>query len=214
MGHSRTEDPRLGQVKAVLQRLQQFAADPSSVAPQSAGQHGGQRMRLARRTAVLASAIAAAITLILLGMHVFFNFGRHAVATNRPPASAGKGAPDVAADAATPRQANLPEPVSIGQSPAPQPSQTLQVALGLMHAGQIKAARGELLRIASEGSADVAWSLARSYDPNFLNSLPAADADANIAEATRWYRTWYAIAVRQGLVADSVSLERIIGSMR
>ena len=76
-----------------------------------------------------------------------------------------------------------------------------------------QAARSELLRVASEGSADVAWALARSYDPNFLRTV-SADAAPDIAEATRWYRTWYAIAVKQGLVADSVPLERIIRSMR
>jgi hypothetical protein len=32
--------------------------------------------------------------------------------------------------------------------------------------------------------------------------------------ATRGYRTWYAAAVKQGMIADSVSLEKIIGSIR
>ena len=68
--------------------------------------------------------------------------------------------------------------------------------------------------MAAEGSPDVAWALARSYDPNYLGSIPATDAGPDIEQATRWYRTWYAAAVKQGLVADSVSLERIIGSMR
>ena len=41
-----------------------------------------------------------------------------------------------------------------------------------------------------------------------------ADAEPDVAEATRWYRTWHTAAIKQGLVTDSVSLERIIGSMR
>jgi hypothetical protein len=85
-----------------------------------------------------------------------------------------------------------------------------------MAKGQVRAARERLLALTAGGSpnADVAWALARSYDPNVLVEVPAADAAPDIEEATRWYRAWYAAAVRQGLVADSVSLERIIGSMR
>jgi len=83
-----------------------------------------------------------------------------------------------------------------------------------MNAGRVQAARQQLLRVVAEGSADVAWALARSYDPNFLSTIRSADAGPDIGEATRWYRAWYAISVKQGLVADSVSLERIINSMR
>ena len=75
-------------------------------------------------------------------------------------------------------------------------------------------ARAKLLRHRFEDVADVAWALARSYDPNFLATIPGADAEADIAAATRWYRAWHAAAVKQGLVTHGVSLERIIGSMR
>ena len=77
----------------------------------------------------------------------------------------------------------------------------------------MQAARKQLLGSVSEGAADVAWMLARSYDPNFLAAIPAADAGPDIEQATRWYRAWYAAAVAQGLVPNSVSVERIIGSM-
>jgi hypothetical protein len=43
--------------------------------------------------------------------------------------------------------------------------------------------------------------------------VQAADTAPDVAEATRWYRAWFDIAVKQGLVADSVSLDRIIRSM-
>jgi len=84
----------------------------------------------------------------------------------------------------------------------------------LLARGQVQAARRRLHGLASEGATDVAWMLARSYDPNFLAAIPDADAGPDVEQATRWYRTWYAAAVRQGLVPNSVSVERIIGSMR
>jgi hypothetical protein len=94
-----------------------------------------------------------------------------------------------------------------------QVSKALQVASNLMASGQVRAARDVLLRVTKEESADVAWALARTYDPNFLVTIRATDAAPDVAEATRWYRTWFDIAVKQGLVADSVSLDRIIRSM-
>ena len=97
-----------------------------------------------------------------------------------------------------------------GLPPPPQAQQVLQQ----MANGRVQAARRQLVRIASEGSADAAWSLARSYDPNYLGTIPSADAAADVEEATRWYQTWHTVAVKEGLVADSISLERIIRSMR
>jgi hypothetical protein len=126
-----------------------------------------------------------------------------------------------------PLVAELPPPASLAvapQKPAPviapaqearksEPVSALQVASDLMASGRVLAARDVLLRVAQEGSADVAWALARSYDPNYLVTVQAADARPDVAEATRWYRAWYDIAVKQGLVADSISLDRIIRSM-
>jgi hypothetical protein len=90
----------------------------------------------------------------------------------------------------------------------------VQSALQQMANGRVQAARRHLVRIASEGSADAAWSLARSYDPNYLGTIPSADAAVDAEEATHWYQTWHTLAVKEGLVADSISLERIIRSMR
>ena len=89
----------------------------------------------------------------------------------------------------------------------------LREAQRLMTAGEIVSARVTLEKAAGGESAEVAFALARSYDPNFLKSLPSADADPDVAEAERWYRRWHEIAVRDGLVTD-VKLERLIGSMR
>jgi hypothetical protein len=82
-----------------------------------------------------------------------------------------------------------------------------------MAAGRVRAAREALIRIQHQGSADMAWALARSYDPNFLAEIADRDAEPDATEAVRWYRVWYSRAVADGLVADSVSLERIIRSM-
>ena len=92
----------------------------------------------------------------------------------------------------------------------------VEAAQALMNTGRVQAARQRLLAIASsDGSPDAAWALARSYDPNHLNGIQDADAGPDVAEATtRWYRTWYAEAVKQRLVTNSVSVEKIIGSMR
>ena len=68
-----------------------------------------------------------------------------------------------------------------------------------MAAGRILAAREQLLRLAPEDTTDVAWVLTRTYDPNFLATIPVTDAVPNVNEATRWYQTWYAVAVKQGL---------------
>ena len=83
-----------------------------------------------------------------------------------------------------------------------------------MSTGRVQAARQRLLAMASDGSPHVAWALARSYDPTYLKGIQGADAGPDVAEATRWYHTWYAAAVKQRIVTDSVSLEKIIGSMR
>jgi hypothetical protein len=90
----------------------------------------------------------------------------------------------------------------------------LQLASRLISAGRVAAGRAELLRIAPQNSADVAWALARSFDPKFIGPIENADARPDIDEAAKWYRRWHALAIEQGMIADSVSIERIIQSMR
>ena len=108
------------------------------------------------------------------------------------------------------RDAPVKEPL-----PSARPARAaIDTAQDLLSRGQVQAARKQLLGLASADAADVAWMLARSYDPNFLVTLPSADGSPDIDQATRWYRIWHAAAVKQGLVPNSVSVERIIGSMR
>ena len=99
-----------------------------------------------------------------------------------------------------------------GASAAVSPA--VEAAQALMSTGGVQAARQQLLAMAPDGSPHVAWALARSYDPNHLKEIQGADAAPDVAEATRWYRTWYAAAVKQRMISDSVSVEKIIGSMR
>lgn len=87
-------------------------------------------------------------------------------------------------------------------------------AQALMSTGRVQAARQRLLTMAPDGSPHVAWALARSYDPNHLKEIQGADAAPDVAQATRWYRTWHTAAVKQRIISDGVSVEKIIGAMR
>jgi hypothetical protein len=156
----------------------------------------------------------AALLAVVIGTAVFVGLNRQTAPVAEPP-------PDVAPQAAAEVAAGDTRvgPLYPPTAPPPRAPQTqnsraaLEAASRFITSGHVQAARTELLQVAQEGSADVAWAIARSYDPNFLGTLSAADAGPDVAEATRWYRTWYDIAVKQGLVADSVSLDRIIRSM-
>jgi hypothetical protein len=201
-----TRDRRLDEVKAVLRRLQNISVESAPVGPTDATATPPLRA-LPHRVRMAAMMLAAMALLIGLGTYAFVSFVGSTDSTARR--SSSSAPEDAAVSRARPPPRNAPP------QPAPPSAQAvLQRALHNMTSGRVLAARSELLRIDPEGSVDVAWALARSYDPNFLSTVPAADAAPNIAEATRWYRTWYALAVKEGLVADSVSPERIIRSMR
>lgn len=211
MARSDNKDPKLSEVKAVLQRLQGFETEPDEPNPTK---RAGAEPRSGRGAAVITGALVLATALGLFGA---------AYMVSRPTPRA-PDAPVVAKapTARTPTVSESPpdvrEPGAASSSqrmdPAPPNLKTvLEAARTLMAKGKVRAAREQLLALASKGSPDAAWDLARSYDPNVLAALPA-DASPDVKEATRWYRAWYAAAVRDGLVADSVSLERIIGSMR
>jgi hypothetical protein len=210
MARSDNKDPKLSEVKAVLQRLQGFETEPDAPAahnPAGAEPRSG-------RGGVIAGAVIAATTAGLLGG--VYLFARAMGPSPNPP---------VLAEGSTTRTAGVPQSPPDAQEPpgaasssqrvdpsAPGVKSALEGARALMAKGKVRSAREQLLALAIKGSPDAAWDLARSYDPNVLAGLPA-DASPDVKEATRWYRAWYAAAVRDGLVADSVSLERIIRSM-
>ena len=199
-----TTDRRLDEVKAILRRLQHIsleAADPTDARATP------PVLALPHRVIMAAMMLAAIVLLVGIGTYAFVSFVGFADWTAPRPSSG-------AHEAAAVSSARPPSQDAPPQYAPPSARAVLQRALHKMSSGRVQAARSELFSIDPEGSVDVAWALARSYDPNFLSTLSAADAAPDIAEAARWYRTWYALAVKEGLVADTVSPERIIRSMR
>jgi hypothetical protein len=83
-----------------------------------------------------------------------------------------------------------------------------------LSAGRVAAARSTLLANVDRGSADIAWALARAFDPNVLSAIRGADSSADAKQADRWYREWHALAVKQGLVTDRVVIDGLLRSLR
>jgi hypothetical protein len=236
-------DPKLGEVRAVLERLQTFAADPDSTQPPAevsngaalnghatsaheagspaSGAHAPVRDEPGIHESVVNRRAPAAIGLgiagtvvILLGLVWLIvspgNRGELSAAATPDVTPAGRAISE--RSERSEREMSVQQPVPV---PAARPSRAgVDAAQDLLAKGQVQAARKQLLGLASADAADVAWMLARSYDPNFLVTLPSADGAGDVEQATRWYRIWHAAAVKQGLVPNSVSVERIIGSMR
>jgi hypothetical protein len=220
MRHSGNDDDNLAEVRAILGRLQRISLKPSAggaqisdndAAPSQSWQQanpaklerGEGALHAAYRNApqrVKAAVLVVPLVALLAGVVIF-------VGGDRRPAPTVEPSPEGAV-----LQNAVPEGAQAPQQEAAK-SAALQLASELMASGQVTAARRALLRAVQDDTADVAWALARSYDPNFLVTIPAADAGPDVSEATRWYRTWYEIAVKQGLVSDSIPLERIIRSM-
>lgn len=90
----------------------------------------------------------------------------------------------------------------------------LSMSSAHLNAGRIAAARTTLAPQQNADSPDVAWLMARSYDPSVLRTLASPDATADVQQATFWYRRWYELAVKQGQVTESIAIERIIRSMQ
>ena len=214
MDQSGREDPKLREVKAVLHRLQGLPADPESA--DFRAEH--MPPPLGFRIGVAGIVVAAVAAAMVLALAAFPDLRQRAT-------SVSKGSPETArpAETAAPKtaQGGAADSTSVAKTgPVPDPAKTPAIKAALdgaktfMDSGRVKAARQRLHAVASDGSPDVLWALARSYDPNVLAQISSADAPPDVAEAERWYRAWYAAAVKQGLVRDSVSLERIIGSMQ
>lgn len=189
MKSASSQDRKVKEVREILEGLQRYSeGDPPM--PHAVG---AERAPMRTRIVVVAAAIAGLVGIGGLAAFFWFRGNNPAAETlSYSPLSANR---------------NASNPVN------PANADQLQAALGHLSAGRVHAARENLQALATRESADAAWALARSYDPNYLRTLDSPDAPADVAEAKRWYRTWYAFAVKQGLVADSVSLERIIKSM-
>jgi hypothetical protein len=187
MGRFNKKEPKLNEVKAVLQRLQGFPEDekPVEQPPRVPRPSQGVAVIAGISVALVAGALGAAY--LLAG-----------VFTGHAPSE--------------------PQRAVVESTKSPVKSEVAKTALeaarALMAKGHVRAAREQLLTLAGRGSSDAAWDVARSYDPNALATIPEADAAPDIPEATRWYRIWYAAAVKEGTVGKNVSIERIIGAMQ
>lgn len=113
-----------------------------------------------------------------------------------------------------PQGAPAPQPVKA--EPSTVAALTPDVAAeaqSLLEAGRVREARQSLIDVPQK-SPELALTLARSYDPNYLRLIPNADAAADAAEAERWYRTWRDIASARGFVMEPERFDRIIKAMR
>src|SRR5262249_28925989 len=157
---------RLGEVRAVLQRLQTFSAEPNNSplptelpnepASEAGGHDGGPSQPTARRRAPaaigLSIAATAALVLGLAWLTVSSVDRAYVPAAATPDATSGN-------NAIAERDASAGQPAL---RPSPMARAEIDVAQDLLSRGQVQAARKQLLGLASGGAADVAWMLARS----------------------------------------------------
>jgi hypothetical protein len=230
MDQSARDDPKLREVKAVLHHLQGLPSSDLPPAEPEPSQH-----RHGVGMPAMTMAVTAAVVVIGLGLAAIPSVWQ--LMTSAPQGTAVTAGPETSGKtaakerkAAGPNSTDLAK-VTIGpaaESAAPDAVENGPVTMGaatkvavegavtLMNGGQVQAARKRLLQLSADGSADVLWALARSYDPTVLADIPTADASSNVPEAERWYRAWHAAAVQQGLVVvkDKSSLERLIHEMK
>jgi hypothetical protein len=102
-----------------------------------------------------------------------------------------------------------------GDAPAPGRDATMLLteARRLLREGDILSARKILLTGDPEKRAEFAFTLAQSYDPNYVRSLQRANSSPDRSEAERWYKRWYDLAVDSGLEMENARLMRIINAM-
>jgi hypothetical protein len=96
----------------------------------------------------------------------------------------------------------------------PEENALLAEARQALSEGNTLGARGVLLRGEPKSHAKIAFMLAQSYDPNYLQTLGRTNGLSDKAEAKRWYEKWHELAVQSGLEMDSSRLQRIINAMR
>lgn len=231
MGRADIEDTKLAEVKAILARLQRMSPDDELLVPVSVPEIVVRAAlaieTLARPAApplpieVATTSKARLVMAVLAGsaLAAVLLFVSRPYWLPVPPTTVASSTPiTIPALPPSAPPVNLASPPPVASIPAPaQPlieAPTLQSADQLIRAGRLVAGRAQLLRIAPEQSADVAWALARTFDPAVVGRIENADAPPNVDEAAKWYRQWHALAVRQGLVADSVSIDRMIRAMR
>ena len=84
----------------------------------------------------------------------------------------------------------------------------------MLDSGSVRAARELLLKGSQTERSAVALTLARSFDPNYLQTLSHADAPADVGEARRWYLRWFELATKDGTVQPTMRIDRLLRSMQ
>lgn len=199
---------RLEEVRTLLHQLQRIRAEPASSGHEDGPKenHAKRPGRSAFRTKVLKPVLLAGTALLLLASAVAGALLLHQ-----------KPEPETATAAIPPRSSG--EISSLGETAEQHQDASgslvlLEQAQQMMLDGDILGARATLMKSADSGPPDLALALARSYDPNFLRSVNNPNASPDIEQATIWYRRWHLAAVESGQIADSLSLEPILRSMR
>jgi hypothetical protein len=109
-------------------------------------------------------------------------------------------------EAVTPVKLTSPAPLQ------PAPDRAIR-ARALLESGEVREARALLLTEPETNRSDVAWTLARSFDGNYLSTLSKSDATADSSEARRWYQRWFELASKEGSVAATARLDRLLQTL-
>ena len=107
----------------------------------------------------------------------------------------------------------LPATAKPPAPPLPQTRDAVDTANELIQQGHLAEARRTLLSAPPPERSAVALLLARSYDPNFLQTLTKSDASADPDQARHWYRRWYELGVKEGAVPQSMRLDLLLRSL-
>lgn len=218
-------DKELDAIRQTLQRIQRMASEPLDETDSATNESEAPRAGLARlhdgilsmrRVGSIAAAVLivvgaggmAAVTLMNEAPRIANHSQTQAVMSDMP-----------VVVAALPQAPVEPRPVPSLSSPTPPLSATSggarveDMAQELLESGRVSEMRRNLGGLTSH-SQESALLMARSYDPNYLNLIANPDAEADPAEAERWYRTWRDIASEHGLVMEQERFDRIIKAMR
>jgi hypothetical protein len=185
-----------------------------------------------KRLGGLALATIAIGTVIVLAIDLFFKYWPAPPPSSQAAQTGSKAGPPMAGNAGTGLSATG-IPITAGQPAKPQTAgdggttppanaapdprivnPVLENARKQMDAGHIAAARKMLSQPALAASQDAAWLIARSFDPNYLATIPSADATADKGQAEEWYRRWRGIGARNGAGMDDARFKRLIDAMQ
>lgn len=206
----RSQTAQIEEVKTLLHQLQRIRFEPANPDPQDGREGDSGQAPVRPRTRSAKPFLVGGVALVLISAAI----AGASLLRDKP----GRQNRD-SATAAVQQPASLAPPSPGGAMTAQLPEMgaalsLLQQAQQIMVSGDILRARQILVSAADAGPPDVALALARSYDPNFLQSVTNPNAAADIEQATLWYRRWHQAAVEKGLVTDTQRLDRILRSMR